>query len=382
MKIRIEKDEILKGLQKTQNIAEKRTTMPVLSHILIETSQNKIRLLATDLEISFKDAYPAEIIKEGSAVISAKTFFGIVKGLSEKNIYIEKKKNNQIYISDGRTEYTIFGLAPSEFPSFPSYEDMHFISVESTTLKEMIEKTIYSIAGEELRYNLAGIYLERISDPKDPESKLRMVSTDGHRLSLIDKDVLDLNNIELQRGIIIPKKGVYEINRLLDKAGDVKLGIKENTLVIKRDEMVLAVRLLSGEFPDYNSVIPKSNDKDIKVLRNSLMTALLHVALLTSERFKGVQFNISDGKLDIVLENPDIGRAEEKVDIEYKGPDFQCAFNPRYFVEALECMKSEYINLSLYDQSSPCIITGTGDEGFLGLIMPMKLKEREWEGKT
>jgi len=375
MKIKIEKNEILKGLQKTQSIAEKRTTMPVLSHVLIETSQNKIKLLATDLEISFKDAYPAEIIKEGSAVISAKTFFGIVKGSSEKNIYIEGKKNNQIYISDGRTKYTIFGLAASEFPSFPSYEDMHFISIESAILKEMIEKTIYSIAGEELRYSLAGIYLEKI-----PESKLRMVSTDGHRLSLIDKDALGLDDIELQKGIIIPKKGVYEINRLLDKAGDVKLGIKENTLVVKKDEMVLAVRLLSSEFPDYNSIIPKSNDKDIKdikVSRNSFITALLHVALLTSERFKGVQFNISDGKLHVVLENPDIGRAEEKVDIEYKGPDFQCAFNPRYFVEAVESMKSEYINLSLHDPSSPCIITGTEDEGFLSLIMPMRLKERE-----
>lgn len=373
MKIRIEKDEIIKGLQKTQSIAEKRTTMPVLSHVLVETSQNKIKLLATDLEIFFKDVYPAEIIKEGGVVISAKTFFGIVKGLSEKNIYIEKKKNNQVYVSDGRTEYTIFGLAPSEFPSFPSYEDMHFMSMESTTLKEMIEKTIYSIAGEELRYNLAGIYVERIS-----ESRLRMVSTDGHRLSLIDKDVLGLDNIGLQKGVIVPKKGVYEINRLLDKAGDVKLGIKENTLVIKKDGTVLAVRLLSGEFPDYTSVIPKLNDKkDINVLRTTLITALLHVALLTSERFRGVQFNISDGKLHIVLENPDIGNAEEKVDIEYKGPDLQCAFNPRYFVEALECMKSEYINLSLYDQSSPCIITGTEDEGFLGLVMPMKLKERE-----
>jgi len=375
MKVRIERDEILKGLQKTQNIAEKRTTLPVLSYILMEAYQNQIELLATDLEISFKDSYSAEIITEGSAVISAKTFFGIVKGLSEKSIYIEKKKDNQIYISDGRTEYTLFGLAPSEFPSFPSYEDMYFISVESAVLKEMIEKTVYSIAGEELRYNLAGIYLERISDP---ESKLRMVSTDGHRLSLIDKDVSGLDHVELQKGIIIPKKGVYEISRLLDKTGDVKLGIKENTLVIKKDKMVLAVRLLSGEFPDYNSVIPKSNDKDIKVLRTSLMTALLRVALLTSERFKGVQFNISDKKIHIISENPDIGKAEEKVDIEYKGPDFQCAFNPRYFVEALECMKSEYINLSLYDQSSPCIITGTGDEGFLSLIMPMKLKEREW----
>ncbi len=377
MKLKILREELLKGLQKMQSIVEKRTTMPILSYVLMETQQGQIILTGTDLQISFKASYPAEIANEGSAIVSAKTIFDVVKGFSGSTLSLEKQASHHIYICDGRTEYTIFGLDPSEFPSFPSYDDTHFTSLESVILKEMIEKTIYSMASEDIRYNLAGIYLEKILEAKEKGLKLRMVSTDGHRLSLIDKDLSPIQEIQIEKGIIIPKKGVYELNRLLDRTSQVEIGVKESTLIVKKDTMILAIRLLSGEFPNYDSVIPKSNDKELKVSREDLINALSHVGLLTSEGFKGVQFSISKEGLNIILENPDIGRAKEKVAIEYDGPDLECAFNPKYFIDALQCMKSEQITLLLYDHSTPCIIAGADDKGFLSLVMPMRLKGRE-----
>lgn len=371
MKFQMQRNELLKGLQKAQNIVEKRTTMPILSYILIETQNDKTVLTSTNLETSLKAVYQAHVIEEGTTVLLARTLFEIIRSLIDDQILLEKKERHEIHIFHNKGEYTIFELDASEFPAFPSYEHMHFINIPCDTLKDMIEKTIHSIAGEELRYNLAGVYVEKITE----EARLRFVSTDGHRLSIIDKSIEGVGNINIVKGAIIPKRGVYEINKVVDKEGTVELGIDENVMVIKKDEMVLAVRLLSGEFPDYKGIIARSNDRRVRVSKGELRGALTRVGLLTSERYRGLKFTFAKDKINVAIENPDVGRASEEVHVDYPGPDLEIAFNPRYFIETLDSMRSNEIDLALGKSSDPCMITGPEDQGFLGLIMPMVLKE-------
>lgn len=371
MKFQIQRNELLKGLQKAQNIVEKRTTMPILSYILIEVQKDKIILTSTNLETSLKATYKAHVTEEGTTILLARTLFEIIRGLTDDQILFEKKGNHEIYIFHNRGKYTIFELDASEFPTFPSYEHMHFINIPCDALKDMIEKTIHSIAGEELRYNLAGVYVEKITE----EARLRFVSTDGHKLSIIDKSIEGVGNINIAKGAIIPKRGVYEINRVVDKEGTIDFGIDESVMVIKKDEMILAVRLLSGEFPDYHGIITRSNDKRVRVGKERLGGALTRVSLLTSERYRGLRFTFAKDKMNVSIENPDVGRASEEVDVDYPGPNLEIAFNPKYFVETLDSMRSNEIDLALGGSSDPCMITGPEDQGFLGLIMPMVLKE-------
>jgi DNA polymerase-3 subunit beta len=214
MKFEIQKDNFLKLLQKTQNIIEKRNTMPILSNALLVAEKGKVSIFATDLEVSIKDEIPAEVSEDGKVAVSAKNLFDLVKELSDSTIQVTKKNNNWIELKSKKAVFNIVGTAPDEFPAFPQYGNKDFVRVQGQLLRDMIEKTLYSVSNDETRYHLNGVYFERIGS--DGSTNFKMVATDGHRLSLIEKRVEISSPLAKTEGVIIPKKGLHELKKVLE----------------------------------------------------------------------------------------------------------------------------------------------------------------------
>jgi len=374
MEIRIDREILLKGVSRVQGILEKRSHMPILSTVLLATKENELEISATDLEIGFQNSYPVEIIKPGSITISGKRLLDITRETDSKNIYISEKDNNWIYISDNNAHYNLSCLPADEFPVLTEPEDMIMIEVDSEILAEMINKTIHSITMEEAGFKLSGVFMERIN--KGGEDFLRMVATDGHRLSLIDKRAPDIQKIEMKQGVMVPKKGLLELNKLALENGNILFGLKQNNLVAKKGKALIVIRLLDAKFPDYKNVIPVKGEKKeniITINRKALLEAIRRMMIIRSDQYQGVKMNIGGDYLEMVSINPDLGNAEEKVEVKYEGKPIEMGFNPKYFIDALQPMDSDIIYLDIKDQTSPCLITGEQDDGFLGLIMPMRV---------
>ena len=374
MEIKINRDVLLKGVSRVQGILEKRSHMPILSTVLLITKEDKVELSATDLEIGFQNSYPAEIIKPGSITISGKKLLDITRETTSKNIYILEKDNNWIYISDNKAHYNLSSLPADEFPALTEPEGIVMIEIDGEVLAEMINKTIHSITMEDTSFKLSGVFMEIIN--KDKEDFLRMVATDGHRLSLIDKKVPKLQEIDIKQGVMIPKKGLIELNKLALENGNIFFGLKHNNLVGKKEEALIVIRLLDTKFPDYQDVIlPKKKDKKniITVNRNLLLESMRRMMIIGGDQYQGVKITTGTDYLEMVSVNPDLGDVEEKIKIKHDGEPIEIGFNPKYFIDALQTMDSDIIFLNIKDQTSPCLITGEQDEGFLGLIMPMRV---------
>lgn len=371
LNLRVKKEELLKGLSQTQSIAERRSSMPILSNVLLEVLDGHLAITATDLEVSFKGTYEADVTEEGRLTVPARKFYEIVRILSDEELSLKESENHSLTITGSRSTYQLNGLSPEDFPPMPEYGDMGFLEVDAGLLIDMIEKTIYSIATEETRYNLAGVYVERAD--QDDKVFLRMVSTDGHRLSLIEKDIAALSSLEMEKGVIISRKGITEVRKLADESENLKLGFTTNSAVVKTDQALLIMRLLEGRFPDYNLVIPKKNDKIMNANRKEFLEMLRRVSVMSSDEYKGVKFTLSPKELNLIAINPDLGEARESLPVDYEGEPLEIGFNPRYFIEALSSLKSDLVAIAFQESDNPCIVKSEGDQGFLGVIMPMKI---------
>ena len=372
MEIKINKEVLLKAMSRVQGILEKKSQMPILSTVLLKANDNDLELSATDLEISFRDRYPANIIQPGSVTISGEKLLAIVKETSSPEIHILEKENNWVYISDGSAHYNLACLAAEEFPTLDEPEGIAMIEIDGKVLSEMIAKTVYAIGPEEAGFKLSGVFMERID--KGGEDFLRMVATDGHRLSMIDKQLSDIEKLEMPNGVMIPKKGLVELNKLSSEE-TISLGLNQSNLVARRGKALIVIRLLATAFPDYKNIIPSEGEENIITInRKSFLEAIRRMMILaTSGPYQGVKLNIEGGYLNLATVNPDMGNAEEKVEIKYGGEPIEIGFNPKYFIDALSSMDSDIIQLNIKNRESPCLITGDKDEGFLGLIMPMKV---------
>jgi DNA polymerase-3 subunit beta len=237
----------------------------------------------------------------------------------------------------------------------------------------MIQKTIISVSLDEGRYNLSGIYFEYIQ--KEKKNILRMVSTDGHRLTMIDKEIEPLGDDVFTKGVLLPRKAVTEILKILEEPGPVQIGFKDTFGVFQKEESLMIMRLLESNFPDYTLVLPKKKEKVITIPKNNLMDTMKRMGVLSTDKYKGVKFSLTKGNLEILSVNPEIGEAKESIPLDYKGGKLVVGFNARFFIDALLVMESETITLEFNDSVSPAILNGEKDPGFLALIMPMKLME-------
>jgi DNA polymerase-3 subunit beta len=372
MEFRIARDTFSKALQRVQGIVETRKTMPILSNVLIEAADDRIAITATDLEVGMKSTYPADVKKDGKITVSAKKLYEIIRELPEEEIFFGTRENDWVDIICGKARFNIVGLSPEEFPFFPVIGEDGFITLDSGTLNEMVEKTAYAICHDETKYNLNGIFVKGIE--KEGKTFLMMVATDGHRLSLIQKEFTGNFSVNLETGVIFPRKGIQEVRKLTEEGpGDLMLSFIDNSSVIKRGDTVLLMRLVDGEFPDYTRVLPISNDRIVTVNRNDFLHSLKRMSILSSDKFKGIKLEIESGGIEISANNPELGEARENLDSEYSGDPIAIRFNARYLVDVLGVVGESEVELHLKDELSPAILKPVDNTEFLSVIMPMRL---------
>ncbi len=371
MELRIDRDELYRAVSRVQSIIEKRSNMPILSTVLLSAEDSVVTLSATDLEISFQQKLAAEVLTAGSLAISGRKLFEIVKESKGASIYIKEKENNWAFISDDRAKFNMACLSPDEYPMFVEPEDVAFVDIPGAVLREMISKTIYAVTLEDAGFKLSGIYTEKIA--KGGETLLRLVATDGHRLSMIDKPIANVENLTLDNGVMVPKKGMNEIAKLASEDQVVQVGFRQNNCIAREGDTLIVVRLLESKFPDYSAVIPKKAQRSVRVRLDELMDGMKKMTILSDESYRGVKIKLGDDTMELVSINPDIGDVQESLEVEYKDEKLELGFNARYFIDVLQAMDSDEVTLGFMDGASPCLITGESDQGFLGLIMPMRL---------
>ena len=372
MNFRIDKDNFLKALQKVQGIVEKRTSMPILSNVLIETRSNCIDIVATDLEVGIKSSYPAKIEQEGRITVAAKKLYEIVKELPNQEITFITKDNDWVEITCGKVKFNIVGLSPDEFPGITAVKDEQLLELEAAMLRRMIEKTSYAICNDETKYNLNGIFTR--VEQEGSEQVLKMVSTDGHRLSIVSGLFNGKASPELLKGVILPKKGIYEIKKITDEGdGLIKFGFVDSSAVVVKGDTTLIMRLIDGDFPDYTRVIPATNDQHVKLNKEELIHAVRRMAILSSEKFKGIMLEIASNGVKISSSNPELGDAMEELDVSYDGLPFSVRFNAKYLLDVLAVSDGEQILMKFKNELSPSIVTPDQEDSFLAVIMPMRL---------
>ncbi len=377
MNFEIDKREFVKGLGLMQSVAGRKTTLPILSHILLEWQKDSLYLTGTDLETGIREELNAKIHQKGSASVSAKKLYEIARELPEEPIHIQKKDNHWIILQCGKSIFNLAGLDPEEFPSLPTYQEENFSMVSTQLIREMIEKTVFAASNEESRYHLNGVLFAQIK--QDGKEILRMVATDGHRLSLVDRENQKIRGIE-EKGIIIPKKGVLEIKKVMvDRVGEEQIGVYFNTShgFFKMGKSLTVIRLIDGEFPEYEQVVPKGNDKKIVMGKEKMVSSLKRVSTMASERMEGVKLSFIKNSVEMSSTHQDFGDAKEEVEVVYEGPLLQVGFNARYLIEALNVIDTEEIVMELRDEGSPGILRpSTSTPGFSNqfcIIMPMRL---------
>jgi len=373
MEFKIDKEQFLKSLQKIQGIVEKRTSMPILSNVLLEATETSLIVTATDLEVGMKSSYSAEIISPGKITVSAKKLFEIVKELPNQTIMFSKKDNDWVEIKCGKVQFNIVGLSSDEFPYFPDVKKENLFEIETSLLRGMIERTSYAICADEQKYNLNGIFI-KVEVREDGSNGLKMVATDGHRLSIASGNLNGTAGPELLRGVILPKKGVFEMKKITDEEGGTLLfGFMDNSAVIKKGDSYMVMRLVDGDFPDYNRVIPTSNTQIVTVNKEDFSHSVRRMAILSSEKFKGIMLEITSGSVRISSSNPELGDATEELDVIYNGDPISVRFNARYLLDVLAIAETERVEMKFKDELSPSIIIPENTESFLAVIMPMRL---------
>jgi DNA polymerase-3 subunit beta len=376
MELKIATSELSKALGRSQGIVEKKSTMPILSHVLLEAKKGQLVVSATDLDLAVSSEHEqgCEVLKEGSVAVSARHLYEIVRALPEQQVTLKKAHNNYLEVRSGPSEFRIVGLPAEDFPALPRFEKVPFADVDAASLLDMIERTFFAVSTDETRYNLNGVFFEPSAEA------LRLVATDGHRLSLIERKVGA--TFGLKKGVILPKKGLSELKKLLSEAAEsgeekpeTKLGFVENSAIVRRPGVVLSMRLIEGLFPDYRQVIPKQGEKVVKLGRERLQETLRRVSLLSTDKAHAVKLELGKGTLKVLSQNPDLGEAKEEVPVEYAGDALKIGFNARYLLDVLQVLKSKDVALELADDLSPGVVRGAdeADEGFTSVVMPMRI---------
>jgi DNA polymerase-3 subunit beta len=368
MKLQIEREELLQAIGRIQAIVERRGTLPILANALIQAEDDGLTLAATDLEVGVVSAHPAEVQEKGSVTLGAKKLFEITRELEDSEIRIALDEGSRVRLECGPARFSLLSISPEEYPTIPGPEGVSFVELESGLMSEMIDRTVFASSTDETRYNLNGVYMELLE-----EKRIRFVATDGHRLAKIDRapsapvDFLD-------KGIIVPRKGVAEIRKLCDETeGSIEMGLGEGFLLVRRPGLLLSSRLIDGEFPSYQQVIPADFRLRLLVDRERITHALRRISLLTHERSRGFRFAVEDGQIELSASNPDLGEAREVLPIDYTGDRFETGFNARYVLDALSAMASKEVLLELADELAPAQLRPADDVDHIVVVMPMRL---------
>ena len=366
MKFQIEKETLLNPLQQIIGAVEKRQTMPALSNVLIRTTESSLTLTATDLEIELVSQIDIIIDQPGEITVPARKLLDICKSLANDAIIKFSVKDNKAVVQSGRSRFSLTTLAANDFPALEAINSVYEFELTQKTLREIIDKTAFAMAQQDVRYYLNGLMLEVSAN------NLRAVATDGHRLAYCEKETsADIADI---KQVILPRKGVLELLRLLDNSEDtVKIVLGSNHLQVEFNQLRLTSKLIDGRFPDYNRVMPTDGNNIITADRDQLRQALMRASILSNEKYRGIRLILGKNLIKLQAQNPDQEEADIELEVDYNGDDIEIGFNVNYMLDVLNVTNSDTVQAALRDSSSSFLLTYPDQADSKYVIMPMRL---------
>ncbi|KGM56747.1 DNA polymerase III subunit beta [Lysobacter arseniciresistens ZS79] len=366
MRFSLQREVFLKPLAQVVNVVERRQTLPVLANLLVQVNGGELSLTGTDLEVEMVSRIAVDDAEDGETTIPARKLFDIVRALPDGSRVSISQSADKVTVQAGRSRFTLASLPANDFPSIDEVEATERVRVAEATLKELIERTAFAMAQQDVRYYLNGLLFDLRED------SLRCVATDGHRLALCEAEYE--GSAQTKRQIIVPRKGVTELQRLLE-GGDRELELEmgRGHIRVKRDDVTFTSKLIDGRFPDYEAVIPIGADKEVKIDREVLRASLQRAAILSNEKYRGVRIEVSPGQLKISAHNPEQEEAQEEVEAETRVDDLAVGFNVNYLLDALTALKDEQVTLALRDANSSALVREASNDRCRHVVMPLRL---------
>lgn len=366
MRFTLQREAFLKPLAQVVNVVERRQTLPVLANFLVQVQNGQLSLTGTDLEVEMVSRIAVEDAQDGETTIPARKLFEIIRALPDGSRITVSQTGDKITVQAGRSRFTLATLPSNDFPSVDEVEATERVAIGEATLKELIERTAFAMAQQDVRYYLNGLLFDLRGDA------LRTVATDGHRLALCETDLAKPSGSKRQ--IIVPRKGVTELQRLLE-SGDrgIELEVGRSHVRVKRDDVTFTSKLIDGRFPDYEAVIPIGADREVKVDREALRASLQRAAILSNEKYRGIRVEVSPGNLKISAHNPEQEEAQEEIEADTTVSDLAIGFNVNYLLDALSALRDEEVIIQLRDSNSSALVRESSSEKSRHVVMPLRL---------
>ena len=363
MKFSATKEKLLEGLQQVQNVVSTRTTLPILSNVLLQAKEGAVHLTTTDLDVGVRGSFEANVDKVGATTLPARRLFTIIRELPSSEIAIEVDGKNAASIRSGQSFFKILGLPEEEFPPLPKFENAKVVTMRQKDLHDGLRKTAYAISTDETRYVLNGVLFSF------KENKLTLVATDGRRLAMLDIELEFPRSHEAE--IIVPTKAVTELQRLLKDDGEVKISVGSGQIAFDLNSTLLVSKLIEGNYPNYKQVIPSEAKERVTLERETFLNSLRRVSLLASDKSNSIKLNFSKNNIEITANTPEVGEARESLPVAYKGRDFAIAFNPEFLMAPLRNLTEDEVFFDLIDEMSPGVLKI--QTPFLYVLMPMRV---------
>jgi DNA polymerase-3 subunit beta len=371
MDLIIDREELIRGLSRVQGIVERRTTNLALAHVLLSAEGNTLRLTATDTMVSLVADYVARVDRPGDISVDAQNLFQVARHLPEPTVHLKAEAGNRLAIHSGKSEFHLVGMSAEDYPPLPSRDDRAALTVPGTTLQRMISETIYAVCHDDSRYGLNGAHLEEIT-AESGEARVRMVTTDGSRLSFSESGYE--GEFNMGRRMLLPRKALEEVRKLCDgDSGSWEIAFGERSATFQTSGITLMVRLVDGEFPDYRQVLPASFKRKMTLDRTAFSDALKRVAIVASDRNHSVRFGFESDKLVLTAQNVDLGNAREEVSADFEGESFDTGFNIAYFLDIIRHTQGSELVLEMGEPLDPCIVRIPDRDDCQFVVMPIRL---------
>jgi DNA polymerase-3 subunit beta len=373
LELEIERNSFLSTLYKAQGVVDKKSTVNVLSHLLIEPSADGLKLTGTDYDVVLEAHLDARVLHGGSACINGKSLFDVMKSLDAPEVYLKVLDTHWVEVKAGRSRFKLAGINPTDFPEIRTPDEVVWFGIAHGTIKDLIEKTAFSVSTDETRMNLNGVFF-KVDPAEGGRATLTMVSTDGHRLSKVETSA-EVSGYDGQAyQAIIHKKGVHEMRRLLeDDVAEIEVGFARGFILFRAGGTTFTVRQIEDTYPDYERVIPPDPEASTVVNRLDMIAAIRRIAILTSSKTSILKMEISSGRMAFTTSNPDYGEGRDEIDVSYEGEPLTIGFNYVYLLDVLNVLRSETVTLSCNDAFSPTVITSDDEPGARFVVMPMRI---------
>jgi DNA polymerase-3 subunit beta len=366
MRFTLQREAFLKPLAQVVNVVERRQTLPVLANFLVQVQNGQLSLTGTDLEVEMVSRIAVDDAQDGETTIPARKLFEIIRALPDGSRITVSQTGDKITVQAGRSRFTLATLPANDFPSVDEVEATERVAIGEATLKELIERTAFAMAQQDVRYYLNGLLFDLRGDA------LRTVATDGHRLALCETDLEKASGAKRQ--IIVPRKGVTELQRLLESGDrEIELEVGRSHVRVKRDDVTFTSKMIDGRFPDYEAVIPIGADREVKVDREALRASLQRAAILSNEKYRGIRVEVSPGNLKISAHNPEQEEAQEEIEADTTVSDLAIGFNVNYLLDALSALRDEHVVIQLRDSNSSALVREASSEKSRHVVMPLRL---------